>query len=254
MSGFSVDWLSLREPADAAARAAGPLERLRGWAGDRALRVMDLGAGTGSTRRALAEHLPEGEWVLVDADAGLLAEAKRRHPEITPLIADLTADPLPDAGADLVTASAFFDLVSQDWLDRFTAALIARRLPLYAALSYDGVMRWQPEHGLDAGVTALFNHHQQSDKGFGAALGPAATGALVSALSAAGYEIITADSPWRITGGDLHDELVRGIAAAVLETHGMPPEQVADWLQYREDHTEAAWIGHTDLLALPPGA
>jgi hypothetical protein len=53
LSGFTTDWLALREPADAVARAGalvGPF--VSGIAATR--RIIDLGAGTGANLRYLA--------------------------------------------------------------------------------------------------------------------------------------------------------------------------------------------------------
>jgi hypothetical protein len=78
MTGFSADWLTLREPYDMRARnpkvldaAAASLEALS------SVRVVDLACGTGSTLRALGPLLPaQQSWKLIDNDLGLLARAK----------------------------------------------------------------------------------------------------------------------------------------------------------------------------------
>lgn len=79
MTGFSSDWLALREPADGAARSQALVASVAAFAtGSKSLTVLDLGAGTGSTLRALAPHLPTAQrWVLVDHDASLVAAGKR---------------------------------------------------------------------------------------------------------------------------------------------------------------------------------
>src|SRR6184192_3040732 len=71
---FSVEWLAMREPADHAARSAAlaraVAELVQPGPG---LRVLDLGAGTGSNARYLAARLPRPQrWLLVDRDATLL--------------------------------------------------------------------------------------------------------------------------------------------------------------------------------------
>src|SRR5262245_63612685 len=71
------NWLALREPADAAARSVA-LTRLvtDRLPRDRTMRAVDLGTGTGSNVRYLASQLPvQQEWLLVDRDPELLAEA-----------------------------------------------------------------------------------------------------------------------------------------------------------------------------------
>src|SRR5262245_11335500 len=73
-------WLTLREPADIAARTSAldvvtALVRTLGDRGARPLRVLDLGTGTGSNVRFLAPLLsPRQRWVLVDQDPALLSE------------------------------------------------------------------------------------------------------------------------------------------------------------------------------------
>lgn len=80
MSTFNADWLALREPADAAARSRALTERLAHACASRGVvRVLDLGAGTGSNLRYLAEHLPgEQRWLLVDHDTHLLESVTDR--------------------------------------------------------------------------------------------------------------------------------------------------------------------------------
>lgn len=83
MTGFSAQWLALREPADHRARDQG-LQRqvaayLDGLARQRTtpIRLVDLGSGSGSNLRALAPHLPAAQhWTLVDYDPVLLAAAR----------------------------------------------------------------------------------------------------------------------------------------------------------------------------------
>jgi len=79
VTGFSAGWLSLREPADHAARSL-PLTRavVGALSTELPCRVLDLAAGTGSNVRYLAGHLPsEQRWLLVDHDPALLAIASR---------------------------------------------------------------------------------------------------------------------------------------------------------------------------------
>ena len=86
MSGFSAAWLALREPHDAAARAAElvgllrthpPLTRNGADAALVARAIVDLGAGSGANLRWLAPRLGgEQAWLLVDHDAALLAAAE----------------------------------------------------------------------------------------------------------------------------------------------------------------------------------
>ena len=74
MSGFSTDWLDLREDADRRARDRQLLVRARQWLhrdvpATQAPVVVDLGAGTGSTLRAFDNS---------DSSAGCLATCGSR--------------------------------------------------------------------------------------------------------------------------------------------------------------------------------
>ncbi|MEM1315125.1 MAG: methyltransferase domain-containing protein [Pseudomonadota bacterium] len=253
---FSSDWLALRAPADAAARHPALVDRLAAWAAarepDAPLRIVDLGAGSGATHRALAHRLPDAEWTLVDADDALLAEAARTTGART-LRLDLTQDiETAVTSADLVTASALFDLVSADWLARFAAAL-PPRAAVYAALTYDGRETWSPAHAAEGAALTAFHAHMRRDKGFGPALGPDAPAALAAAL--ADRALTTAPSPWRLAEADraLIEQLADGATDAVRDTGALDPQTLEDWRETRRQ-AKAVAIGHADLLALPRGA
>src|SRR5262249_3492611 len=160
MNEFSADWLTLREQHDASARDGAVLGALAAaFAGRNAIRVVDLGCGTGSTLRAVTRHLPARQhWLLIDNDLGLLDRASRLEPHegvtIGPKAVDLVRDleAALDGPVDLVTASALFDLVSAEWLERFVVEAAARRLPVYAALTHDDNIALDPADALDGRI------------------------------------------------------------------------------------------------------
>lgn len=254
-SNFAPDWLALREPADHAARDKDLLV-----AAAKSLRpgsvVLDLGSGTGSTVRAFKEAGFDGlAWRLCDKDAILLEVAQANHPDAEIVVTDLAdLDAIPFDNVGLVTCSALLDLMPLHWVNSLAAHLARRKIPFYAALSYDGVMQWTPADPSDGSITAAFNLHQQTDKGLGRALGPRAAEAAVIAFSANGYSTVPASSPWRIDPDQslLHDMLLAGIAEAARE---IGVEDAAEWLTRRRGTIQCsqATIGHIDLLALPPG-
>jgi SAM-dependent methyltransferase len=252
MSGFAADWLALREPADRAARDAGLVAALRDWAAGRAaLDVVDIGCGSGSTLRALAGTLPGARWRLVDDDADLLARALDSAASLgaaaEPLRVDLAArleDALTPPPA-LVTASAFFDLASAAWIDRFAQACVAAGAAVYAALSYDGRETWAPPHPEDAALHATFLADMRRDKGLGPALGADAGAYLAGRLNAAGYEVRTASTPWRLTAPQ-DAALIAALADGCADATGAS----AHWRAARRE-AAAVEIGHIDVLALP---
>ena len=115
MSGFSAEWLALREPADTAARAPQVTDAVAtALAGRTPLRVADLGCGTGSNMRYLASRLPQPQvWRLLDHDAALLATARTLVPQaVDTRVADLRdLDAAAFEGCDLVTASALLEQI-----------------------------------------------------------------------------------------------------------------------------------------------
>lgn len=276
MSGFSPEWLALREPADHRARDLALAQKLsERFAGKAAIEVVDLGCGSGSNIRATYALLGAAQhWTLVDYDPRLLEAARTTlagwadKAETTPSAlllskagkqltvrfrqADLNRDLDFALGEKphLVTASALFDLCSAAFIDAFAAAVAARGAAFYTVLTYNGVQDWTPAHTDDAKFAAAFHAHQTTDKGFGASAGPAAPAALAAAFEKQRYAVSEGDSPWRLGAGDqrLIDELAAGFAGAVGEIGKVAAASIDSW---RRIARTGAVVGHTDTLALP---
>jgi hypothetical protein len=260
---FSAQWLALREPYDHAARNRAVLDAVRtAFAGKPAVRVVDLGCGTGSTMRAVAPLLPARQgWRLVDNDVSLLEAAHEGAPamwEVTTAHVDLTADlgrALAD-DAEFVTMSALLDLVSADWLERLVTILALTGRPLYAALSYDGRVRLAPASLYDEAVIAAVNRHQLTDKGFGPALGPQAAIATPERLRQAGFAVAQGRSDWVFgpADGAIQAEMLAGWADAAAAM-GVGAAVLDPWLAERRAHVTAGRshmeVGHIDVFATP---
>lgn len=280
MSGFSPSWLALREPADHAARNRDVLKAVVNHVqAQDDIRIVDLGCGGGSNLRGFALGLPQRRqhWTLVDYDPALLTAARSaladwaqeatmqgdiltlkkdgRVIDVAFWQADLSGgiDHVLGDDVDLVTAAAFFDLVSAGWIGGVAQTLKRRALPLYTVLIYDGREAWVPPHPADEEVNAAFNAHQLGDKGFGPAAGPGAAKVLADALSAQGFTVTTGDSPWVLDNASrqLVSELATGIAGAAVETGRVTGETAQDWLT-AHNAFKSCTIGHTDLFAAPP--
>lgn len=274
--GFDPAWLDLREPVDHRSRNEDLARALARRYGRRAsISVIDLGCGTGSNLRATAPLLgAEQHWTLVDNDADLLEVAVARlgswatsaerngsrlllskdgkRIAVRFTCADLARDldRVLEPGADLYTASALFDLVSDDFIVSLAAEVARRKAAFFTVLTYNGLQRWSPKHEADATLALAFRTHQMRDKGFGPAAGPIAPALLWAAFDEAGYAVSEGDSGWRLQAGDetLIETLAAGFAAAVRETRLVPEEKVADWLSVPRT---GALVGHTDTLAVP---
>jgi hypothetical protein len=248
--GFSASWLALREPADLAARNVPLLRSAVASAGPDPV-ILDLGCGTGATMRAFAPSLDErAQWRLVDNDEELLQRAVSAGGNVETVQADLTClDSLPMEGVTLVTASALLDLVSETWLLDLAERLNA---PIYATLIYDGEMKWEPEHPNDAAMTAAFNAHQLTDKGFGPALGPNAASRAQEIFEQAGFDVTSVASPWHLAPemSMLQRQLTDGIARAAEEAGATEAKAWGD--ARRADAARSTCIvGHRDVLAIP---
>jgi SAM-dependent methyltransferase len=267
MSGFSAEWLALRERYDLAARNPTVLDAVAGAFLDHtSIAIVDLACGTGSTLRAIGPHLPPRQsWRLVDNDLSLLARAsalgRPPHLAVSAKPVDLVRDLelALEGPLDLVTTSALLDLVSPEWLDRLIIEAAARQLPVYAALTYDGRVATDPGGRFDGELVAGFNRHQRSDKGFGPALGPTAAARAVERFEHFGYTVVQGPSDWMFGPDDreIQDALFAGWAELGLLTTTMTADEIARWFAQRRAHLAQGRshlrIGHVDLFARPTG-
>lgn len=252
--GLSVDWLSLREPADAVARAADLVDDL---ALTGPLVIHDLGSGTGSMMRWLAPRLPGPQhWTLYDQLPDLLATARRLttvdRASGTPASIDTrardiaTLTPADLRGVSLVTASALLDMLTLAQLEALVAACVGAGCPVLWTLSVVGEISVVPADARDPAHRTAFNAHQRRD----GRLGPAASSVAAALFRQHGYTVTTRPSPWRL-GPDhraLAREWLRGwVDAAVAED----PSLAGDYLAARLASPFDVVVGHEDLLARP---
>ncbi len=286
MSGFSAEWLSLREPLDARSRSAALVAKLRSDAPAGSRRIVDLATGTGANLRYMAPRLGgRQDWLLVDNDGLLLDHVEERlriwapqnglslrregdtlhlrGPDLVCRVCRQQLDLARDArcleleSRWLVTASALLDLVAQHWLDALLARCRRAGTRLLFALTFDGTASFSPTLADDALVNTLFNRHQGRDKGFGPALGPNAAMDAPDMLRRCGYQLTETHTPWRIgqAGVSLQQALVEGWAQAALEVAPNQANRIEGWRRRRHSYIAArascAHVGHRDLLAWP---
>jgi len=277
---FDVPWLERREPLDHRSRARELLAPLRAWwkeklrAWESRGRIVDLGSGTGANLRYLAPLLSGAQaWTLVDHDADLLARAESPGEPVTvdKLRKDLTED-LSELlnDVDLVTASAFLDLVSQEWLESLVEGCRRSGAAAYFALTYDGDFRWYGDESRQGGpggpgdepIRKAVNAHQRREKGFGLALGPEAAPEAARLFEEAfhegpEYRTWIRPSPWLLGPGEgaVAGELLEGWTTAALEARPDMEEEIRTWTSHRrallQEGSFGLMVGHLDVLALP---
>ncbi len=277
MTGSSVDWLSLREPADQRSRNRSLAAQLAAQFSLRnSISVVDLAAGIGANLRASADLLPQRQnWHLTDPDPDNLAAARKalsrwadsasvsdkelalnkagKAFSITFEVADplTNLDTLLSAPFDLVTASAFFERASAQFIRRLVKLTANARAVFYGLLTYNGQQSWQPRHPLDNQLRAAYHAYQIADKGLGVATGPTAPAELADAYTMAGYSVSDGASDWRLTADDqcLITSYAERFAAAVHDTNTIEAPDIARWSSIART---AAIVGQTDTLAIPP--
>lgn len=259
MSGFSPEWLRLREPLDLVARNWEVEAAFLSALPERRARIMDLASGAGSTMAALEGRTGSGSrWLLSDNDPVLLGVAKRRFPSAETRQIDLAADlgALPFRDVDGITTSAFLDLVTEPFLNKLVEQVTEAGRPFLASLTYDGRAACMPSDPLDEEIRLAMNAHQKSDKGFGPALGPDAAGVAESLFRAAGYRVVSGTSDWRAGPGsdEFLRELIAGWVTAASET-GLDGDRLDSWHNRRLSEIEngqlSVVVGHIDFAAVP---
>jgi len=264
----SREWLGLREPADAAARAPDLVEAL-----SRALPatghqvIHDLGCGTGSMGRWLAPMLDGPQhWVLHDRDPDLLNVAVADLPgpaangaEVTVEAkrSDVTRLRVGDlADATLITASALLDLLTEDELTGLVTTCLSACCPTLLTLSVVGRVVLRPTDPLDRPVAAAFDAHQCRRTARGRQLGPGAVAAAVEQFGRRRSNVLVRPSPWRLgaSEADLAAEWFSGWVAAACEQQ---PELAGEAAAYTGRRLAQAkngqlevTVGHADLLVL----
>lgn len=266
----SLNWLDLRERADAAARSRDLVRQLRRRLPGlgRPLVVHDLACGSGSMGRWLAPLLPGPQrWILHDRDPELLTVAEAEVPHRTADGAPVTVETRvsdvtrlePDelAGAGLISASALLDLLTADELSALVTACAGAGCPVLFALSVTGRVQLLPADPLDARVAAAFDDHQRRVTSRGRLLGPDAVEAAAEDFRRLGSEVVVGPSPWRlgVTESELAAEWLNGWVDAACEQE---PALAAESQAYRRRRVReaaagalAVTVGHADLLVLP---
>ena len=265
----SAEWLRLREPADAAARAAELVDEVRAYLPtDGRAAIYDLGCGSGSMVRWLAAQLTGPQhWVIYDRDAELLTLAAADPPGEASDGAPVTIEtrqgditrlkPGELAGAALITASALLDMMTAEELGRFVATCAGPGCPVLIVLSVTGRVELIPSDPFDQRVTDAFNAHQRRTTSVGRLLGPDAVGAAVDGFTRLGLDVLVRPSPWRLGPGQaaLTAEWFTGWLAAACEQR---PELGAEAPSYAKRRLAEAAAGrlsvtvdHLDLLVPP---
>lgn len=260
-------WLTLRAPADDAARSGRLAKKAARLAGAAPIIVHDLGSGTGAMMRWLSPRLPAPQkWVLHDADRAILAAGNADRASalpdlptvVTTVVEELSELPIDSfVGASLVTASALLDVITPTDALRIVAACVESRTPAFFSLTVAGEVLVSPAGPADVLFQIAFNEHQRRELGGLRLLGPRATQSMRELFGAAGWSVQIEETPWRLGSSDrdLIAEWLEGWLDAAVEQH---PELADDAERYRQlrltqldEGVLRVDVAHRDLLAWP---
>ncbi|MEE2693902.1 MAG: class I SAM-dependent methyltransferase [Pseudomonadota bacterium] len=288
MSEFSSSWLDIREGADARARNVDLVTALSTYVDElEEIHLMDLGAGTGGLFRYLAPRLGRHQtWQLVDCSSSLLEQVENRltrwagqhelivrskvgmwyasnsvreycvDTEIWDLVSGF-ADFPTDPSADVITASAFIDLVSLSWIEQLVAFCRKAQTSFYGCLTYNGIIEWSPGHSCDRAFLQLLNNDQRRDKGMGPALGPEAFQVINNSFRSSGFVVKTGSSPWILDSNDcqLQKALLLQWVRLLGQKSGWPVWKINEWNEFRlaaiVEGKSQLKVGHQDIWVVP---
>ena len=288
MSEFSSSWLDIREGADARARNVDLVTSLSAYVDELAqIHLVDLGAGTGGLFRYLAPRLGGHQtWCLVDNSASLLEQMENRltgwagqhelivrskvgtwyasnsvreyrvDTEIWDFASGFTGSPI-DPSVDVITASAFIDLVSLSWIEQLVVFCKKAQTSFYGCLTYNGIIEWNPGHSCDGEFLQLLNNDQRRDKGMGPALGPEAFQVINDSFMSNGFIVRTGSSPWILDSKDsqLQKALLLQWVKLLEQKTGWPAWKINQWNEFRlaaiVEGKSQLKVGHQDIWAVP---
>ena len=174
MHEFQNSWLFQREKIDNLSKNISIINKInRVLKNYDEIRIIDLGTGTGSNFRYLSKKIKFKNqfWTLMDLSKSSLNQAKKnivtnnkikkiilKHDDI---IKNIQQHNFEDY--DLVTGSAFLDIMPFDWFKKFYIKNKNTKL-VYFSINYDGYIKFYPKHNLDRDILQLFNNDQKSKK------------------------------------------------------------------------------------------
>tara|TARA_Y100000588_G_scaffold54033_1_gene51179 strand:- start:1296 stop:2174 length:879 start_codon:yes stop_codon:yes gene_type:complete len=288
VSEFSSSWLDIREGADARARNVDLVTSLSAYVDELVeINLIDLGAGTGGLFRYLAPRLGGHQtWRLVDNSSRLLEQSETRltrwaaqhelivrskvgtwqasnsvrEYRVDTEIWDFAsgfADFPTEPSADVITASAFIDLVSLSWIKQLVGFCKKAQTSFYGCLTYNGIIEWNPGHPCDGDFLQFLNNDQRRDKGIGAALGPDAFQAISNVFTSSGFVVKTGSSPWILDFKDcqLQKALLLQWVKLLTQKSGWPVWKIDEWNEFRlaaiVDGKSRLKVGHQDIWVVP---
>lgn len=268
------EWLNLRYDADCQSRNQRVQEQVLGQLKEDTIRILDIGAGTGSNIRYLLTKLtnPKQQWILLDQEEDLLQNVKHhlailadlqhqsdakfafhyegREISVEFLVGDLFSSKVEAymKSSDLIVANAFFDLLSKSQLSSFMSMLKANEQLLLATINYTGTTFSVHHSKQDDIWIERYHQHMKRPSLSGSSTGPDCINEMTRIIQDHGLRYVAGPSDWVL---DLKEPLIQGIfdfmEAAFLDM-GMPIEEFNNWRTSKREGELV--IHHSDLAIL----
>jgi trans-aconitate methyltransferase len=287
-TGFNTAWLEERFAFDTEARNK-QVEQdfLHHFSSKKALNILDLGAGSGSSFLYLAERLPmDQSWTFIELNPELAAAGVRRILKVadqkqwtvrsSPTDIQLSISgrnvsikvingsflELPELvdikSFDLATAAAVLDLLTPDMLNKLLSVLSVNQIALLATINYAG-MSFEPETPMDKYYADLYSQHMQREQVFGKTLGPDCTRAIKAYCRTNDLKVISGESNWIVKPKDqrMHRFLLDYMKDAIPEMLDSSQKEEAfhSWLNNKQDMLEneklKSTVFHFDVFMTP---
>ena len=262
-SQYPVSWLDCRYPFDEKGRNEG-LEGLllNRFNSQRALKILDLGAGNGANYKYYSPRLKaDQQWTCMEIDPLLVAELEKTGKgDIRVLQAPVEEmeQRVDISGIDLILANALFDLFSEGQFKQVITPVVRRGIPFLFTMNYTGML-FSPFHPHDSRVTSWYHAHMKRKQSFGIAMGADGAKKMMEILGKMGIEgVKSGKSTWMVQPSDrqMLSYLVSFIMKAVPELELSRDEKniLKEWGETRVAQIEKQELRmeviHEDLLWL----
>ncbi len=284
-----VLWLSYRFACDAKARNQNIEKKFLDFFKhhNHQLHLADVGAGTGANFRYYFDKIPQNqEWVFIEQDPRMIKATlhclekfaqdrdyrlQQNHDTLTISHQDKTAhikllqgtldriEHLADLQkVDVVTANAFFDLISYDQFEIFTRKLSENEVCLLATLNYYETS-FLPFSECDHRFLRFYHMHMKRPQSFGIAMGRDCSEEMLDLLRQHHMLIEQEASQWHISRSNtaMHHFLLNFMEKAIHELNLVPEEQhdFNNWMAEKKklchDRLLEINVDHSDIFAYP---